>query len=64
MHFMPSSTESWYDLPRSGGVAYAAQESWVQNATIRENILFETPYDEERYQKGSQTPCLCSTLTT
>ena len=52
MHFEPSAVDSWYNLPRQGGVAYAAQESWVQNDTIRENILFGSPYDEERYQKG------------
>lgn len=52
MHFVPSTVDSWYNLPRKGGVAYAAQESWVQNETIRENILFGSPYDEERYQKG------------
>ncbi|KAI0685987.1 hypothetical protein BC835DRAFT_1420713 [Cytidiella melzeri] len=34
-----------------GGVAYAAQESWVQNDTIKENILFGSPFDEERYKK-------------
>ncbi|KAG2113689.1 ABC transporter type 1, transmembrane domain-containing protein, partial [Suillus clintonianus] len=39
MHFTPS-----------GGVAYAAQESWVQNETIRDNILFGAPYDEIRYK--------------
>jgi hypothetical protein len=52
MHFEPNTVDSWYNLPRQGGVAYAAQESWVQNETIRENILFGSPYDEERYQKG------------
>ncbi|PPQ73481.1 hypothetical protein CVT26_010183 [Gymnopilus dilepis] len=51
MHFIPTSADSWYNLPRDGGVAYAAQESWVQNETIRDNILFGSPYDEERYQK-------------
>ena len=35
MHYIPSSAESWKNLPREGGVAYAAQESWVQNETIR-----------------------------
>ena len=35
MHFMPAGPTSWYNLPRDGGVAYAAQESWVQNETIR-----------------------------
>ncbi|KAH7904637.1 hypothetical protein BJ138DRAFT_1130879 [Hygrophoropsis aurantiaca] len=51
MHFIPSDPTSWYGLPRNEGVAYAAQESWVQNETIRDNILFGAPYDEERYQK-------------
>jgi len=49
---MPSTVDSWFNLPRGGGVAYAAQESWVQNDTIKENIIFGAPYDEERYQKG------------
>ncbi|KAI9438180.1 hypothetical protein H4582DRAFT_2111639 [Lactarius indigo] len=51
MHFVPMSPVSWYHLPREGGVSYVAQESWVQNETIRDNILFGTPYDEERYNK-------------
>ncbi|PPQ77068.1 hypothetical protein CVT25_014881 [Psilocybe cyanescens] len=49
MHFIPDREDSWFNLPRQGGVAYAAQESWVQNATIRENILFGSTFDEERY---------------
>lgn len=60
MHFEPNTVDSWYNLPRQGGVAYAAQESWVQNETIRDNILFGSPYDEERYEKGvgtGFTPC-------
>ncbi|KAJ7691733.1 P-loop containing nucleoside triphosphate hydrolase protein [Mycena rosella] len=44
MHFTPSSLNSWC-------VAYAAQESWVLNETIRSNILFGAEYDEERYNK-------------
>lgn len=35
MHYIPSGPESWKNLPREGGVAYAAQESWVQNETIK-----------------------------
>ena len=60
MHFEPNTVDSWYNLPRQGGVAYAAQESWVQNETIRENILFGSPYDEERYQKGMKPFLLLS----
>ncbi|KAF4617372.1 hypothetical protein D9613_005686 [Agrocybe pediades] len=51
MHFVPSNPDSWFNLPREGGIAYAAQESWVQNETIRNNILFRTPYDDVRYKK-------------
>ncbi|EIW86373.1 hypothetical protein CONPUDRAFT_78742 [Coniophora puteana RWD-64-598 SS2] len=51
MHFIPYSPNSWFNLPRKGGVSYAAQESWVQNETIRDNILFGAPYDEARYKK-------------
>ncbi|KAG5644694.1 hypothetical protein DXG03_007917 [Asterophora parasitica] len=35
MHFLPSGPRAWFNLPRAGGVAYAAQESWVMNATIK-----------------------------
>ncbi|CAO3645741.1 unnamed protein product [Cunninghamella blakesleeana] len=31
-------------------VAYVSQSSWLQNATIRDNILFGLPYIEDRYQ--------------
>ncbi|KAF7340501.1 Multidrug resistance-associated ABC transporter protein [Mycena sanguinolenta] len=51
MHFLPLSSDSWYNLPRNSGVAYAAQESWVLNDTIRSNIVFDTIFDEERYRK-------------
>ncbi|KAF3387432.1 ATP-dependent bile acid permease [Penicillium rolfsii] len=32
-------------------IAYVAQIPWIENATIKENILFGLPYNEERYQK-------------
>ena len=35
MHYIPLGPDSWVNLPREGGVAYAAQESWVQNETIK-----------------------------
>ncbi|KAI8465820.1 MAG: putative ABC transporter [Monoraphidium minutum] len=35
-----------------GGVAaYVPQSPWVQNLSLRENILFGLPYDEARYQR-------------
>lgn len=35
LHFLPLSPSATCHLPRGGGVAYAAQESWVLNATIK-----------------------------
>ena len=34
-----------------GRVAYVAQEAWIQNASLRDNVLFGLPYEEERYQR-------------
>jgi ABC-type multidrug transport system fused ATPase/permease subunit len=51
MHYVPSGPGAWRNLPKKGGVAYCAQEAWIQSLSIRENILFGTPYDEARYKK-------------
>ncbi|KAJ1341711.1 hypothetical protein BSLG_003732 [Batrachochytrium salamandrivorans] len=32
-------------------LAYVAQTAWLLNATIRDNILFGAPYEEERYSR-------------
>jgi len=52
MHFLPTQLNSWHGLPREKGIGYVAQESWVQNDTIRGNILFGATWDEERYKAG------------
>ena len=38
-----------------GRVSYVAQQAWIQNATIKDNILFGNQYDEEKYKKVSET---------
>lgn len=30
-------------------MAYVAQQAWIQNLSLRDNILFGAPYDEQRY---------------
>ncbi|KAL2869491.1 putative ABC bile acid transporter [Aspergillus lucknowensis] len=32
-------------------IAYVAQNPWMENASIKENILFGLPYDRQRYRK-------------
>jgi ABC-type multidrug transport system fused ATPase/permease subunit len=34
----------------SGSLSYSSQSAWIQNATVRDNILFGLPYEAERYQ--------------
>lgn len=42
----------------SGSTALCAQTPWIQNATVRENILFGQPWDEERYWSAVRDACL------
>ncbi|XP_023294641.2 multidrug resistance-associated protein 1 isoform X2 [Lucilia cuprina] len=34
-----------------GSIAYVPQQAWIQNATLRENILFGKEYDRKRYNR-------------
>ncbi|XP_032738350.1 canalicular multispecific organic anion transporter 1 [Lontra canadensis] len=34
-----------------GTIAYVPQQSWIQNGTIKDNILFGSEFDEKRYQQ-------------
>ncbi|XP_064419000.1 canalicular multispecific organic anion transporter 1 [Latimeria chalumnae] len=34
-----------------GSVAYVPQQAWIQNTTLKENILFGSELDEDRYQQ-------------
>ena len=38
-------------LVLKGSVAYVAQEAWVQNATLRDNVLFGKPLNSTVYEK-------------
>ncbi|KAJ3132928.1 hypothetical protein HK100_004842 [Physocladia obscura] len=33
----------------SGSLSYAAQTAWIQNATVKENIVFGKPFDKQKY---------------
>lgn len=41
LHYIPSGPDAFVSLPKEGGVAYAAQESWVQNDTIKVRPLLD-----------------------
>ncbi|KAJ7064091.1 ABC protein [Mycena amicta] len=46
----------------SGRVAYCPQTAWIQNATLRDNVLFGRPFDEERYWRVIEDSCLLPDL--
>ncbi|KNE92674.1 hypothetical protein, variant [Puccinia striiformis f. sp. tritici PST-78] len=49
--------------PSFGGhVSYCPQNAWIQNDTIRENIIFGSEMDEKRYQAVIHAACLQADL--
>ncbi|XP_046853330.1 ATP-binding cassette sub-family C member 5-like isoform X2 [Xenia sp. Carnegie-2017] len=42
----------------NGSMAYAAQQAWLMNATVQENILFGQAMKPARYEKMISTCCL------
>lgn len=45
-------------ISTNGSIAFAGQIPFILNATLRENILFGLPYDEERYEQVLDACCL------
>ncbi|KAJ1327578.1 ATP-binding cassette subfamily C (CFTR/MRP) member 1 [Microdochium nivale] len=45
-HDHKANKDNWY-IP--GSIAFVAQIPWIENATVKDNILFGLPLDEERY---------------
>jgi len=41
-----------------GSVAYCAQEPWIQNATLRDNVTFGAPFERQRYDATLAACCL------
>lgn len=35
----------------NGSISYASQENWIFNSTIRQNITFDKPFDQSRYDE-------------
>lgn len=47
----------------NGRVAYVAQQAWIQNETIQNNILFNESLDDKRYQKVLEACALQADLS-
>ncbi|EFC38918.1 predicted protein [Naegleria gruberi] len=50
MNFIESQ-DSFFEKDSNLKYSYVAQDSWIRNQTIRENILFGEEFDKERYQQ-------------
>ncbi len=42
--------------------AYVPQQAWLQNASIRDNVIFSSPWNKERYEKVLEACSLNSDL--
>ncbi|KAF9353229.1 hypothetical protein BGX26_008995 [Mortierella sp. AD094] len=51
-------TQTQGEVKRGTNISYASQTAWIQNATIQDNILFDTPFEEERYNRVIKACCL------
>ncbi|KAM7408746.1 hypothetical protein PAMA_002464 [Pampus argenteus] len=45
-----------------GSVAFVPQQAWIQNATLRDNILFGSPHEERKFQEVIQSCALVPDL--
>ena len=45
-----------------GRLAYMSQSAWIQNCTLKDNILFGLPFDESRYQAAIEAAALATDL--
>ncbi|TFK49597.1 ABC protein [Heliocybe sulcata] len=50
------------DVTFGGRVAYCPQTAWIQNATLKDNILFGQPFDEDRYWQAVEKASLLPDL--
>ena len=38
----------------NGSIAFSAQQAWIQNATVKDNILFGKEFEFQRYNRTIQ----------
>ncbi|CAN8102301.1 unnamed protein product [Discula destructiva] len=58
LSILGESTKSTGEVTRPEDVAFSSQTTWLQNATVKVNILFDSEYEEVRYQRVIEACCL------
>ncbi len=46
----------------SGSIGYCPQHAWIQNASVKENVLFGRTYDKQRYEQAIKVAALTKDL--
>lgn len=46
-----NSESNSYCLSLQGSLAFVPQQAWIQNATLRDNILFGSPHEDKKLQE-------------
>uniref|UniRef100_A0A669DWJ6 Canalicular multispecific organic anion transporter 1 n=1 Tax=Oreochromis niloticus TaxID=8128 RepID=A0A669DWJ6_ORENI len=54
------STKGFINI--QGSLAFVPQQAWIQNATLRDNILFGSPHEEKRFKDVIQACALAPDL--
>ncbi|XP_054654514.1 canalicular multispecific organic anion transporter 1 isoform X2 [Dunckerocampus dactyliophorus] len=54
------STKGFINI--QGSLAFVPQQAWIQNATLRDNVMFGSPHDEKRLQEVIQACALAPDL--
>ncbi|KAJ3127767.1 hypothetical protein HK100_009566 [Physocladia obscura] len=56
---------AYHQTPETGGqISYVSQSAWLMNASVKENILFGTGYDQQRYEQVLEACALVTDLET
>ncbi|KAM3143254.1 hypothetical protein pb186bvf_004586 [Paramecium bursaria] len=41
-----------------GSIAYVSQTAWIQNATVRDNVIFGSEFNQQKYDEAIKYSCL------
>jgi ATP-binding cassette subfamily C (CFTR/MRP) protein 1 len=50
------------DMHICGSIGYSLQQPWIQNGSLRSNILFGNSFDEQKYQRAVEVTALARDL--
>lgn len=58
LSILGETTKKAGDVTRPSDVAFSSQTSWLQNSSIKDNILFNSEYEQVRYDRAIKACCL------